>query len=87
MRVVKYIGLSLITLVLWSIFMVYGVTNGFLLKSISGNSSPESFVNAVEEIVEKEFVGNLAMVLIENGTVAEQYYHSIDQELDEHTVY
>lgn len=87
MKAFKRISLLLLALVIWAAFLIYGVTNGFLLKSISKNDSPEAFIEVTKEKIGQEFVGNLAMVLIENGQVAGNYFHSIEGEVDENTIF
>lgn len=87
MRTIKYVSLLLISLVLWAVFIVYGISEGFLLRSIAGDETPEAFVEAAKGMIKNEFVGNLAMVLVEDGKVSKDFYHSIDQTIDEHTVY
>lgn len=60
---------------------------GFLLRPLTAEKSPEAFIAAVKEKIEDEFVGNLAMVLIEDGEIAEDFYHSIDKPITANTVF
>ncbi len=60
---------------------------GFLLRPLTAEKSPEAFIAAVKEKIEDEFVGNLAMVLIEDGEIAEDFYHSIDKPTTANTVF
>lgn len=60
---------------------------GFLLRPITAKNAPAAFINVVKEKMEDEFVGNLAMVLIEDGKVAEDFYHSIDQPITGNSVF
>jgi CubicO group peptidase (beta-lactamase class C family) len=87
MKTFKQISLIIVSIVIWAVFLFYGATNGFILRSISSNNSPEAFIKATKEKIDNEFVGNLAMVLVEDGQVAGKYFHSIDSEVDENTVF
>ena len=87
MKTFKYISLTLVCVVLWAAVIIYGITEGFLLKDISDDGSTVGFIEATKNRIETEFVGNLAMVLVRNGEVADQYFHSIDKPIDENTVF
>ncbi len=88
MRTLKYTILIIASLVVWTTFIAYGVINGFLLKSITSKENPKDFKKASKDIIAGEFVGNLAMTLIEDGKVADQYFYASDDEvIDETTVF
>lgn len=88
MRTLKITSLVIFSLIVWTGFIAYGLINGFLLKAITSEDSSEAFVAAIEEEIDEQFVGNLAMTLIEKGKVANQYFYTIDEEeIDEFTVF
>ena len=87
MKTFKYITLTLLAIILWAVFIIYGISDGFILKSLSKDESPKAFVEATKAQIDKEFVGNMAMVLVENGKVAEQFFHSEDKPVHENTVF
>lgn len=88
MRTVKYITTIVLALALWTALISFGTFTGVLLKSIASGKTPVSFIEATKEKLEDEFVGNLAMAVIENGEVSEDFYFSVDEQLvDRHTVF
>lgn len=83
----KFITLTILTLILWTTFVGFGFINGFLLRPITSDNTPEAFIQAVEEKVNDEFVGNLAMILIEDGVVAKDYYYSVGMPIDKQSIF
>lgn len=88
MKKFKNIALVFLAILLWTAFIGYGFIDGFLLRPISENNS-ESFIEATKEKIDKEFVGNFAMTLIENGKVSEFFFYSVDKEkpVNENTMF
>ena len=87
MRILKQVGLVLLPILLWTAFIGYGFMNGFLLKPFTTINKPVAFIDATKAEIGKEFVGNFAMVLIENGKISKDFFYSIDQPVDENTVF
>ena len=87
MKIVKYIILIVLALLVWTAFINHGMVSGLLLKPITSEKTSASFVEATKEKLENEFVGNLAMVLIEDGEVSKDFYFSIDNPLNKHTIF
>lgn len=87
MRKLKYIALILLAVILWTAFIGYGTMNGFLLKPITSERTPEAFIEAAKEIIDNEFVGNFAMTLIENGKISKNFFYSVDKPVNENTVF
>ena len=87
MKIFKNIALICIALLVWTAFIGYGFANGFLLKPITSKKTSEAFIEATNEKISNEFVGNLAMVLIEDGKVSRDFYYSIDQPVTENTLF
>ncbi len=87
MKTVKYIFITSLILLSWTAIMNFAVSIGILLRPISSENTPEAFINASIEKLENQFVGNLAMVLIEDGEVSKDFYYSIDKSVDKHTIF
>ncbi|MEM7740362.1 MAG: serine hydrolase domain-containing protein [Pseudomonadota bacterium] len=87
----KKIGITaiatLITLGLWTVLVFVGVSEGWDKSPIATTASPVSFVEAAQEIVESEHVGNLSFVLIENGEVSGEFNFSSGDTVDGRSVY
>lgn len=87
MKIFKRIALIFLTLLAWTAFVGYGFMDGFLLRSITSSDSPEEFVKAAKKNIEDEFIGNLAMVIIENGKIADEFFYSADKPINGQTVF
>jgi CubicO group peptidase (beta-lactamase class C family) len=87
MKNFKYFAYTTLAIILWTIFMGYGFIDGFLLRPITSKKTPESFINAAKEQMAHEFVGNLAMILIENGEISNSFFYSIDKPVNKNTAF
>lgn len=87
MKIIKRIVLTILSIILWGAFIGYGFIDGFLLKPITTNDNAISFIEATKSRLKSEFVGNLAMSIIENGEISENYYFSIDEPVDEFSIF
>ncbi|MAD97114.1 MAG: serine hydrolase [Flavobacteriaceae bacterium] len=87
MKKLKRIGLVFFFLLLWTAFIGYGFIDGFLLRPITNDKSPKSFLEASKEIIQNKSVGNLGFVLLENGRIAEEFYDSKGRAVDQNTMF
>ena len=87
MSTIKKVALVTLSILLWSAFIGYGFINGFLLRPICSKNTTEAFVKTVEQQIKGESVGNFAMILIEKGQIAGSYYYTIDQPVDQNTMF
>ena len=87
MKIVKSILLLLLLLLAWTGILNFGVSTGILLRPITSENTPASFIEATKRKIENDFVGNLAMMLIEGGEVSEEFYYSIDESIDERSIF
>ena len=87
MSKLKILGIITLLILAWTAFVGTGFIKGYLLRSISSDSSPKSFIEAIEAYPEKEFVGSQAIVLIEDGKVAAKDFYALDEVVDSQTVF
>lgn len=87
MRILKYITFVILVLLGWTAIIHIGTNNGLLLRSITSENTTSSFIEATRAKLENEFVGNLAMVLIEEGQVSRDFYYAIDEVIDKNTIF
>ncbi len=64
----------------WTVFVGLGFVNGYLLFSIDSGHTTEGFANAVKERAQSQYIGNMGMVLLEKGEVAESFFLGQDGE-------
>ena len=86
-QILIYVPLMLILMACWVAFLFLGTTRGWWHDNINRKDSPEAFTEAIHEKVNSEFVGNLAMALIEDGRVHSEYFHTEGKSVDRNTVF
>ena len=87
MRRLKYISICIVILIVWTGLVNLATLSGILLHPIAKDSSPAAFIEASKKALEKEFVGNLAMILIEDGEATDDMYYSIDKPINHRTIF
>ncbi|OEK04221.1 serine hydrolase domain-containing protein [Roseivirga misakiensis] len=86
MKTLKLISQCFLILIVWVALLIFGFSSGQLLRPISGDS-PQAFIEETSQLINDEFVGNLGLVVLENGQVADEYYYDIKTDIDRNTVY
>jgi len=87
---IRILALTLATLaaiVAWNTSVFLATSGGWLKSPIVKSDSSQAFAGAIEEAVTTEHTGNLGMILIEGGEVAERYFMSTDTPVDGSSVY
>ena len=87
---IRILVLSLAVLsavIVWNLSVFVATSEGWLKSPIVKTDSSLAFAAAVEEIVTAEHVGNLGMILIESGEVAERYFMSTGEPVDGTSVF
>ncbi|MFT5143836.1 MAG: CubicO group peptidase (beta-lactamase class C family) [Rhodothermales bacterium] len=87
MNRIQSISIFLLAILGWTAFLVFGITEGFVLRGITSGETSQAFISAAEQAVEREYVGNMALVLIEDGEIAGRYFHSTDKPVTDSTVF
>jgi len=87
MRTFKHIAFIFIAILIWTAFLGYGFIAGFLLRPITSQNTSEAFIAATQEELTEKFVENFAMTLIENGKISKNFFYSIDQPVNENTIF
>lgn len=85
MKIFKYTALIFFAILIWTAFIGFGFMDGFLLRPITSENTSEAFIEATEDKIDKEFVGNFAMLLIEGGKVSKDFFYAVDQPVNENT--
>lgn len=87
MKLLKTALLIFAALVAWTAFLFYGLTSGFILHGITSGDAPGDFITAAEEKLGQEYVGNMAMALLDDGEVVGTAYHSEGQPVTDTTAF
>ena len=78
---------TLIALVFWLGFVVISSLYGWWVEPIASPGDTKGFFESVSQIIESENRGNAALLLIENGEIAAEYYSNTNENVDRNTVF
>lgn len=71
----------------WAGIVFLGTVDGWFHKPIAKQNSTQSFIEAIEKEIDKQFVGNFAMATVKDGTVEYEKFHSAGKPVDRNTVF
>ncbi|MEQ5790036.1 beta-lactamase family protein [Muricauda sp. NFXS6] len=86
-RILLNLALILTISMVWVLICFFGTVNGWWYTPFTNDIDPQSFAVAVDEEIQKEFVGNFAMVIIKNGEVKEEVFYSVGRPVDRNTIF
>ncbi len=78
---------ALIAATLWLAFVIISAFYGLWMTPVSPPGDTEDFFRKARAIVEAENSGNAALLLIENGQLAAEYYSSSKDSINQYTVF
>ena len=73
--------------VIWAVFVGFTTLNGWWHSPVTASDDSRAFFDAAVDIVASENVGNVALVLVEDGKVYEEYFNSVSQEINRDTLF
>jgi CubicO group peptidase (beta-lactamase class C family) len=71
----------------WIAFVFFTAFYGWWMQPIASAGDTEEFFGKATEIIERENSGNVAFVLIDDGTIAKEYYSNSKDSIDKDTVF
>lgn len=86
-RFIKYSFAAIILTIGWAIIIFNGLLNEWWHNPITKNKDTVSFITAVKETTEKEFVGNFAMAIMKDGIVEKEIFFSHNKPVDKNTIF
>jgi CubicO group peptidase (beta-lactamase class C family) len=86
-RIIKYLFTFFLIAALWSSIVFFGTLNGWWHKPFTKNNHPELFTTAVKQKIDKEFVGNFAMSIMNGGIVEKDLFFSKNKQVDKNTIF
>jgi len=86
-RFFKYTLAIVLLSATWAGVVLYGTLNGWWHKPITNSGDTESFINAVNENIKKEFVGNFAMAIMKDGKVEKEIFYSHNKPVNRNTIF
>jgi CubicO group peptidase (beta-lactamase class C family) len=86
-KILLYVLSAIVLMIVWAGAVLFGTVDGWFHKPIAKSNTSESFRDAVEVEVNKQFVGNFAMAVIKNGSVEYEKFYSAEKPVDKNTVF
>jgi CubicO group peptidase (beta-lactamase class C family) len=86
-KILRPILATIVVMILWAGVVFVGTINGWLHRSIAKQPTSQSFAEATDAEINKQFVGNFAMALMKNGIVESEKFHSAGKPVDRNTVF
>jgi len=77
---------TLLACIVWVIFILIVTVKGWLHSPLA-NRDAESFLNALESEIQKEFVGNLAVATLKDGAIEQEKFYTANKPVDRNTVF
>jgi len=82
-----YILVTALLMILWAVVVFLATVNGLLHKRIAKQNTSQSFVEAIDREMNKQFVGNFAMATFKNGNLEYEKFHSAGKPVNRNTVF
>lgn len=74
-------------MLLWAGIVIFGTIDGWFHQPIAKSNTSQSFLEAVDNELDKQFVGNFAMAILSRGTVEEEKFFSVGKSVDRNSVF
>ncbi len=86
-RLLKYLILTVVLTVSYIVIIFLGTDKGWWYTPFTHEKAPDAFVVSVQEELQNEYVGNMAIAVFENGKLAKESFHSNGKTVDRNTVF
>jgi len=74
-------------MIIWAGIVFLGTVDGWFHQPIAQQKTSQSFSKAIDNEVDKQFVGNLVLATLEQGVVEYEKFHSAGEPVDRNTVF
>lgn len=86
-KIVLYVTMAALLMVGWAGFVLVGTIDGWFHSPIAEPNTSSSFRAATEAEIKKQFVGNFAMAVMQDGVVQYEQFYSAGKAVDRNTVF
>jgi len=86
-KILHYILATVFIMIIWAGVVFLGTVKGWLHKPAAKENTTQSFNAAVDNEIDKQFVGNFAMAILKEGVVEYEKFHSAGKPVDRNTVF
>jgi len=85
--ILLYILSAVLLMLLWAGVIFFGTVNGWFHQPIAKINTSQSFLEAVDAELDKQFVGNFAMAIVSDGTVENEIFYTAGKTVDRNTIF
>ena len=86
-KILRYILVTSLMMIAWAGVIFLGTIDGWFHQPIANQNTSQSFREAVETELNKQFTGNFAMATLKEGIVEDEKFHSVGKPVDRNTVF
>jgi CubicO group peptidase (beta-lactamase class C family) len=86
-KILIYILVVGIMMIAWAGIIFLGTVDGWFHQPIAKQNTSQSFREAVDAEINRQFVGNFAMSIVNRGTVEYEKFYSAEKPVDKNTVF
>ncbi|WP_394746862.1 serine hydrolase domain-containing protein [Spongiimicrobium salis] len=86
-RFLKYLTLTVVLMGIYVITVFFGTDKGWWYTPFTQETAADTFMASVQEELQKEFVGNMAIAVFEDGKLALESFYSKGKTVDRNTVF
>jgi CubicO group peptidase (beta-lactamase class C family) len=86
-NILLYMLGSVLLMLLWAGVVFWGTVDGWFHQPIAKLTTSQSFREAVDAELDKQFVGNFAMAIVNDGTVEYEKFYSAGKPVDRNTIF
>lgn len=86
-RFLKYLALTVVLMGIYITIVFFGTDKGWWYTPFTQETAPNTFVASVQETLQNEFIGSMAMAVIEDGNLASESFYSKGKTVDRNTVF
>ncbi|MFT6094635.1 MAG: CubicO group peptidase (beta-lactamase class C family) [Pseudohongiellaceae bacterium] len=87
MYYIKLVAGTLLGFATWTVFVFVGAFYGWWMTPIAAPDDSAEFFRKATTIIEAQNLGNIAMVLIEDGKITGEFYSRLKEAVNENTVF
>lgn len=87
MKLMRVAGTTALLIILWASVVGYGVLAGWWHRQIAPSGDAKGFMVAAQSLISNEPHGDLAIALISNGRVVDEYFASLQGTVNRQTVF
>jgi CubicO group peptidase (beta-lactamase class C family) len=86
-KILVYVLSAFLTMMMWAGIVFLGTVDGWFHQPIAQQNTSQSFHEAIEREIDKQFVGNFALATLKHGIAESEKFYSAGRPVDRNTVF